>query len=93
MQKIGHKRKYFKDRPRLLKVVAPMLGDQPYFSQSHQPNYGEFLLWHVIDMVLTHPEGIQSLEEYPTLREWYDRIRQHAGIAKYLREHTPAPNC
>jgi glutathione S-transferase len=85
---------YFKDLPRLFKVVTPLLGDKPYFSnQAHQPHYGEFLLWHLIDLILTHAEGVAALEEYPTLRQWYDRIRQHAGVSKYLSERSQAPNC
>jgi len=58
------------------------------FFGGNQPHYGDFGLFHVVDLYLTLTKPSPKLSE--TWRTWYHKIRCLPGVKQYLQERPKA---
>ena len=65
----------------LLAAYDAQLGEQVFFRGADGPHYGEFGLWHVVDLV----RGLQPsvLDGLGSLKKWYARMAALPGVADY----------
>ena len=66
----------------LLKAYEAKLGDQAFFNGADGPHYGEFGLFHVVDLVGHLDPG--ALAGLGALRAWAGRVAALPGVAAYL---------
>ena len=72
----------------LLKEFEAKLGEQAFFYGPDGPHYGEFGLWHVVNLVHgLHPD---ALDDLGALTAWADRIAALPRVYPYLAERPKA---
>eukprot|EP00607_Mallomonas_marina_P008251 CAMPEP_0182417306 /NCGR_PEP_ID=MMETSP1167-20130531/1738_1 /TAXON_ID=2988 /ORGANISM="Mallomonas Sp, Strain CCMP3275" /LENGTH=221 /DNA_ID=CAMNT_0024590747 /DNA_START=71 /DNA_END=736 /DNA_ORIENTATION=- len=75
--------KYFNELPSNLAVAQKMLGDRQFFG-GDKPHFGEIAMFHTLfNTVDVCPT---SLDAFPLLKAWFDRLKAVPAMAKYLEE-------
>lgn len=73
---------YFNAMPAWLTAAQRILGSQPFFGGGPGPSYGDFALFHIVDLTLLVQPN--SLDAFPGLSAWFKSIRALPAIAAYL---------
>jgi len=79
---------YFASLPRWMGAAEKLLGDKDFFG-GPAPHYGDFGLFHICDNTLTVDP--RSLDSYPAIIAWVDRMKAFPAIQKYMAER-PGPS-
>ena len=71
-----------------VKVLSSLKPPSPYFGGA-QPHYGDFALWHCVDLcVLLDPSVLSKLGA--AIASWYTTIKEDKPIALYLKSRPKA---
>lgn len=67
--------------------LSAILGDKPFF-HGDNPQYGEFVLLHVFDLVTTAIDK-KALSAHANLEAWLHRMQELDGVKEYLASRQP----
>ncbi len=83
----NNNRTFFDNLPRHLDTLSTMLAEKPFFC-GNTPNHGDFAIFHVLDACITMKP--HSLDEYPVLINFLERIQNIPSVRVYLENRPPA---
>mmetsp|Transcript_10457 Transcript_10457/g.8060 ORF Transcript_10457/g.8060 Transcript_10457/m.8060 type:complete len:210 (-) Transcript_10457:155-784(-) len=76
------KAEYMGGFPKKAQALVKRLGEKKFFC-GDEVTYGDFSVYHVLDMVLLLDE--KALVDFPTLVAWMGRVAELSGVKEYLQ--------